>query len=91
MVNTRPNPLMKGDGPCTVKMIRRAVEGFRQPDDFRQLSPSATASGKSALPLRGHPPPGRARAEGEGEMRIFGVDSGHSHAAVLGTLLGRAL
>jgi hypothetical protein len=23
-------------------------------------------------------------------VRIFGVDSGHSHAAVLGTLLGRA-
>jgi hypothetical protein len=29
-------------------------------------------------------------AEGEGEVRIFGVDSGHSHAAVLGILLGRA-
>jgi hypothetical protein len=29
-------------------------------------------------------------AEGKGEVRIFGVDSGHSHAAVLGTLLGRA-
>jgi hypothetical protein len=49
-------------------MIRRAVEGFRWPDDFRQLSPSATASGKSALPLRGHPPLGRTRAEGEGEV-----------------------
>jgi hypothetical protein len=37
-------------------MIRRAVEGFRQPDDFQQL------------PLRNHPPLGRARAEGEGQM-----------------------
>jgi len=49
MVNTCPNPSMKGGAPCTVKMIRRVAEGFRQLDDFQQLSPSAN-------PLRANRP-----------------------------------
>jgi len=49
-VGTSPNPSMKGRAPCTVKMIRRAAEGFRLPDEFRQLSQSAKPlPGKSAL------------------------------------------
>jgi hypothetical protein len=46
MVNTyfSSNPSMKGACPCTVKMIRRAAEGFRQPDDFRQLSTASTGA-----------------------------------------------
>ena len=50
MTNTRSNPLIEGGAACTVKKIRRAAEGFRQPDDFQQLSQSANPlQGKSAL------------------------------------------
>jgi coproporphyrinogen III oxidase len=43
---------MKGDGRCTVKIIRRATEGFRQPDDFRQLSPGEGEIGD--FPMNGN-------------------------------------
>jgi hypothetical protein len=49
MANTHSNPLIEGGAPCTVKKIRRAAEGFRQPDDFQQLSANPLP-GKSALP-----------------------------------------
>jgi hypothetical protein len=79
MINTRANPLMKGDGPCTVKMIRRAAEVSASLMTFSNYRSLRAGFRDPALP---HSEAIRAGAEDERKVKGLRVDRQHTRVLV---------